>query len=308
MSKFCFKISPGARENFPWLYYRLPTLEVLERKDILNFDISIDYRDPLKFYKLEFILFVYSIDGKFVRSEPLTDKLSLCSRTYQDGHSYREIQTSYINECDINIKDFLKKQNNTMEFYEIFVKDFSQQNQMVDVPILIKNVKNTQFPNKLNNETGTENAILTRRFFILDNVSGIQGDRNYANYLKNFYSKQREFENILNDKNRVLPIAIRYASEIKLIINVRTDVKYRIFRPYVEIFYKSKLVSTSQTYFLSRISFLVDQKMNITRFNNIMLGLLIAFIIVILIVSGIRLNVWRTTHPKYYEPVSLILT
>ena len=243
-----------------------------------------------------------------MRSEPLTDKLSLCSRTYQDGHSYREIQTSYINECDINIKDFLKKQNNTMEFYEIFVKDFSQQNQMVDVPILIKNVKNTQFPNKLNNETGTENAILTRRFFILDNVSGIQGDRNYANYLKNFYSKQREFENILNDKNRVLPIAIRYASEIKLIINVRTDVKYRIFRPYVEIFYKSKLVSTSQTYFLSRFSFLVDQKMNITRFNNIMLGLLIAFIIVILIVSGIRLNVWRTTHPKYYEPVSLILT
>lgn len=275
----------------------------MEQKDILNFDISIDYRDPLKFYKLEFVLFVYSINGKLIRTEPLTDKLSLCSRTYQDGHSYREIQTSYFNECDINIKDLLRKQNNTMEFYEIFVKDFSQQNQMVDVPILIKNIKNQQFPNKLNNETGTENAILTRRFFIIDNVSGIQGDRNYANFLKNFYTNENDYANLLNEKNRVLPIAIRYAAEMKLIINVRTDVKYRIFRPYLEIFYKSKLVSNSQTYYLSNINFSVDYKMNITRFNNIMLGLLIAFIVGILIVSGIRLNVWRTTHPKYYDPV-----
>lgn len=190
-----------------------------------------------------------------------------------------------------------------MEFYEIFVKDFSQQNQMIDVPILIKNIKNQQFPNKLNNETGTENAILTRRFFIIDNVSGIQGDRNYANFLKNFYTNQNDYANLLNEKNRVLPIAIRYAAEMKLIINVRTDVKYRIFRPHLEIFYKSKLLSNSQTYYLSNTNFSVDYKMNITRFNNIMLGLLIAIIVGIFIVAGIRLNVWRTTHPKYYDPV-----
>jgi meckelin len=238
----------------------------------------------LNFYKLEFLLYVYSLNGEFLRIEPLADQLSFCSNTYQDGHKWREFQTSFANECEIDLNDFLKKQNNTLEFYEIFMKDPSKPTDIFDVPILISNIENPLFPNLLNNQTGLENAILTRRFFLIDNVSGIQGDGSFIKGSK--------------------PTIIRYPTKIKLVITLIDGSGERIYPPYLEIFYKSKLISTITTSFLTKFSFFVDYDMNISRFLKVMLGFMITLIVLIFIAVYLKFNVWLNTHPKLYDSVS----
>lgn len=276
------------RSNFPWLYYRNPSIDVLNAKNIVNFEVSIDPIDPLNFYSLSFVLYVYSFNGIFLREEPLTDKFSFCTKSINDGHVWRKFQTSYLNECEMDVNDFIKKQNNTLEFYELFMIDMSNPTQIIDVPVLIINIENPLFPGKLNNETGLENSILTRRFFLIDNISGIQGDGNFV--------------------KGSLPTVIRYPVKIKLVITLRNDISQaKIYPPYLEIFYKSKLVSTISQSYLSAISFSVDYTMDITKFMKTMLGFLIALTIIVVIGSSLSFNVWLNTHPKLYDPVIIFI-
>lgn len=292
LSKFLtLKNSPGARENFPWLYYRNPTLSILQNENKLNFQVSIDKRDPLNFYKLDYVVYVYALDGSFIGIFPLTDQLSLCSKKHQDGHRYREFQTSYVNECEINVENFLAHRNNTIEFYEVFMRDPQDKNNLIDIPVRIVNTPNVLFPGKLNNETAVESQILVRRFFLIDNVSGIQGDGNFEAYKK-------------QTNKKVTPFAIRYPSKIKLTITLRNIDEAKIFVPVIEIFYKSKLVSSIPDSYLAKLSLIVDYDMDITSFNNTMLAFLITLTVIVIIGGSIKFNVWRNTHPKLYDPVS----
>lgn len=247
--------------------------------------MSNDQRDPLNPYKLKFYLYVYSIFGEFLRIENLTTQLSLCSKTFQDGNDYLHFQTSYVNECEIDVNDFLKAQNNTMEFYELFLDDLANPGELIDVPILISNIKNSAFPNTLNNNTGVDNFILTRRFFLIDNISGIVGDGNFIGGTSN-------------------PNVIRYPARIKLIITLQNTSDEKIYPPYLEIYYKSKLYSSINTYYLVYTTFNTYYEMDIKKFVNIMLGFLIAFLVIIVIATWIKFNVWLNTHPKLYDAVS----
>lgn len=259
----------------------------------------------MNFYKLHFIVYVYSLEGELLRIEPLYDQLSLCSKTFQDGHKYREFQTSYVNDCEIDLTNFFRKQNNTLEFYEIFMRNLENPDDLIDVPVLIDNIKNPLFPGQLNNETNIENAILVRRFFLIDNISGYQGEGNFL-YGKNKNNTHSVFS--VQENLEIKPLAIRYPAKIKIIITLRSvRGESKIYPPYIEIFYKSKLTSSLDKSQITLISFRMDYNMDLTRFNNIMLGILIAFSVLVLIAATIKFNVWLNTHPKIYDVVSFSL-
>ena len=275
-------------KEFPWLYYSLPSKEILESVTKVNFEMSIDKRDPLNFYILNFKLFVYTIDGKLKRIEPLTDQIVLCSSTWDDGHKYREFQTSFSKECEIDMKKYLN--SNTLEFYEIFLVDSGDPKKLIDIPILITNIKNPKFEGLKNNETGIENYILTRRFFLVDNLSGIEGEKKYK-----YYSG---FDNPTS--------VIRFPKSIKLKVTLRNVSGNYIFPPMLEIEYASKLVSSMSVNSLSKLSFKADYNMEIKKFRNAMLGILIFLLICCILFSGLKLNVWRNTHPNIYNPVRFL--
>ena len=280
---------PGSRQEMPWIYYKNNSLLVINNESAVPFDVSIDKSDPLNYYKLDFFLYVYNLEGDLLRVSPLTDQLVFCSKRWEDAYRYREFQTSFENNCEIDINKLLLYTNNTtIEFYEIFLKDYSKSdNKLIDIPILIDNIPNSIIPGKYNNETDISNWIITRRFFLVDILSGIQGDGNY--------------------KARAKPLIIRYASSIKLVITLQNISNPKIYPPYIEIYYSSKLVSSIVENQSRPFSFTVSYSMDITSFQKAMLGILITFVILTIIAAGVKTNVWRYTHPKIYNPGTYII-
>lgn len=287
------KVDKGSKLGLPWIYYKNSPSEILNNESKVNFDLSVDKNDPLMFYKLEFVVYVYSLEGELLRIEPLTDQLSLCSKRWEDGNRYKEVQTSFQIFCEIDLYNYfqsqllISNQKRTMEFYEIFLKDYSKEGELIDIPILISNIINKSYPGQLNNSTDINDWILTRRFFIQDSISSIQGDGSF-----------------LQDNS--IPIIFRFASEIKIIITLQNVSSPRIYVPYIQIYYYNKLVTSIKENTSRLIQFSVDYNMDITNFINIMLGLLIGFIVTCIIASSIKTYIWRFKNPNLYNPKSYI--
>lgn len=274
----------------PWIYYKNPAAQVIAAADRIPFEVSIDREDPINTHTLEFYLAVYSIDGVFQRMEKLTDQMIFCTKQYEDGLRYREFGTTYINDCSIDLSRYITR-NYTMNFYEMFLLNNSSESSnssLIDVPVLIANVNNPFANGKLNNQTNQENWILTRRFFLVDNLSGIQGSGNYIG-------------------NKTLPFAIRYAQSIKMNITMQNIEDPRIFPPYVEIYYEARLSDSLALDPLGSFSFRALYYMDLTNFNFSMLGVLIALCFLISIAVSCHMNVWRKTHPRIFNPVFVLI-
>ena len=282
-------------------------------------------------------MYTYNIRGKLIRISPLTTQFNLCSQTWSDGNRYREFATSYIKKCEISVENFLinnrfnkfKNSNSSgsitnykynriftenpkvnlnlnnsdnskyntesiivpseLEFHELFLIDLSSEGQskLIDIPIIIKNIFNPNSNSEYNNiivSSDINNIILTRRFFLIDNESGIQGNGNYLKDTK--------------------PIVIRFPKSISLNIELQETSQPKIYKPYIEIEYRSKLVS-SITYNQTReFSFEANYTMRIKSFIKAMLGITIALTIIILILSIFKIYAWRFTHPNKYNTVS----
>lgn len=266
----------------PWLYYRNITTTVIQNPSAVGFQVSIDARQPINYYNLKFWVHVYSMDGNLTSVNPLGDLLTFCGKTFEDAHKYLEFMTSYERTCNLNIFDMLND-NSTLKFYELFLEDYSVKGKLIPIPILIDNVPNVKIPGKLNNDTTSiDDWLITRRFFLVDLQSGIQGDGNYKAGSK--------------------PFTIRYASKLKLVITLQNMSQPLIYPPYLEIFYNSRLVSTIDEFTTSQFSFTVDYTMDISSFMKAMLGIMITLIILMFICAIVKINVWRYTHPKIFNP------
>jgi len=99
-------------------------------------------------------------------------------------------------------------------FFELFIENAN--NQLVDVPILIKNYRDRDgaAPNESLN---LDSSKLMHRFFIHDTISGIEQTNGY--------------------KARATPEIIRHASMVQVTVQMDPDAEERIKRPLVEIEY-----------------------------------------------------------------------
>ena len=106
--------------------------------------------------------------------EPLRNQLILCSESSEDSERFRTFGSLLIKSCNIDISKFLSR-NYTMYFYELFLSN-PLTNKLMDIPVMIDNIPNPKSPdgNLFNGDTSPENWILTRRFFIVDNLSALQ--------------------------------------------------------------------------------------------------------------------------------------
>lgn len=220
--------------------------------------------------------------------EPLRNQLIICSESFQDAERFRTFGSLIVKSCEINLTKFLSR-DYTMYFYELFLLN-PLTDELIDIPVMIDNIPNPKSPdgNSFNENTSPENWILTRRFFIVDNLSTLQT-------LNSFNSGK--------DK----PIAIRFAKIIKLVVLLQNTSEARIMLPYFRILYKSKLTSLLENFPTVEVKFVSEYKMDITNFKNIMLGVFIALNFIVLCMAITKMFIWYKLNPPQLSPVNFIL-
>jgi hypothetical protein len=216
----------------------------------------------------------------------LTTQLQFCSKSYEDGINYKSFGSTIVNKCNINLAEF-EDRNYTMYFYELFLYD-TQNQKYIDIPVMIDNIPNPKasgVTGNLNNSTNPTDWILTRRFFLVDNLSGL---RNFGDY---------------KNKNAI-PFAIRYPKLLKLIIVLQNVEGSKIMVPYLEIFYKAQSTDTQIPQLkYSLLKFVSEYRMDISNFLNTMKSIFIVLNILIGIAVVVKMYVWYKLNPPTLSPV-----
>jgi len=155
--------------ELPWLYYR-PTSdapEVLDKKDITKtFQRNED---------IGFVLVVYTLNGSFVGYEYGLDSLQMCKDRPSKMAAASKFATTYRSSCSIAVKEMTKM---PMFLYDMFL---SLGKKLYPVPVLMENYVNDENEN-VNEGSDRDKWILTRRFYIVDNLIGISADGKYIRY------------------------------------------------------------------------------------------------------------------------------
>lgn len=267
----------------PWLYYETEADKVINDTTKVQFTVSFDPNDTVDVNKLEFYIAKYDILGNYLGMTLLTNELELCSNTYEDGYEYRSFGTTIINECNLDMSKFLGR-NYTMYFYELYLNDPTN-NQLIDIPIMIDNIPNPKASgavNSANNATSPVDWILVRRFFIADNLAGIQDSNGFI--------------------NNSTASAIRFPKVIKLIVMLQSTQQAKIMVPYLEIYYVSKSASYISTVPESSVSFMSEYNMDISSFKSAMMGIFIALNVLVAVVVVVRMIIWYKLNPPILSP------
>lgn len=216
--------------------------------------------------------------------EPLTNQVTLCSENYEDGERYRSFGALLVQTCSIDLTKYLSR-NYTMYFYELFLLEPKTQ-KLIDIPVMIDNIPNPKsLDAKLsNNGTSPENWILTRRFFIIDNLSALQTVNSFNEGIEE-------------------PIAIRFAKLIKMIILLQNTKEPKIMTPYFEILYKAKLTSLLKNFPSVYVKFLSEYKMDIEDFKESMLGIFMALNVLVILMTLTKMYIWYKLNPPDLSPV-----
>lgn len=273
----------------PWLYYQSTADKVINNTERIKFEVSFDQNDEVNVNQLEFYISKYDITGNFLGINRLTNELNLCSKTYEDGVDYRSFGKTIINRCDIDLSQY-QTVNHTMFFYELYMFD-PVQNELIDIPIMIDNIPNPKASGSvgnMNNSTDPIDWILVRRFFIIDNLSALQGT-------DSFISKN------------VNALAVRFPRLFKLIVLMQNASGSKIMVPYLEIFYKAKSETFIQQIPKTLVIFVSEYKMSIVNFKNAALSIFIILNILIIGIVCVKMFVWYRLNPPSLSPVKLFL-
>ena len=223
------------------LYYTNNT-ETFLNSERVSMEITFDPNDNTKVYLLQFMLAQFYLNGTFIGYQNLTDQLVLCPHSYVIGQLYREFGTNVDVVCNLDLSVYISTKETI--FYELYLID--SDNSLIDVPILIKNLVASDGSQP--NNGANENAwILTRRFFIYDNVSGKEGTNAYIDGKTTSY--------------------LQYMREATLRVTLINDQDQKIYDPILILNYQTRMttyiegVSSTDT-----VSFTSEYTMNTSRF------------------------------------------
>eukprot|EP00343_Euplotes_focardii_P000821 CAMPEP_0205803036 /NCGR_PEP_ID=MMETSP0205-20121125/5557_1 /ASSEMBLY_ACC=CAM_ASM_000278 /TAXON_ID=36767 /ORGANISM="Euplotes focardii, Strain TN1" /LENGTH=196 /DNA_ID=CAMNT_0053070447 /DNA_START=710 /DNA_END=1297 /DNA_ORIENTATION=+ len=170
----------GWKENLVWIYYQEDANQVIEKASRVQGKAQFQTSSTTKLGLLKFVLGMYNLEGDFLGFQNLSTQLQLCPAAYEDGMDWRRFGTSVEAECYYNISQLIDtsiQPNNTDIFYDLWLVDVN--NNYIDVPVKILNYVDST-GSKPNLSSDRSKWKLTRRFFIYDTKSGLEGANSYT--------------------------------------------------------------------------------------------------------------------------------
>jgi len=175
-----FYDNDGNKQGMPWIYYMTntyptPGSNVLHESGRVKFRASFSYvnKDYGILKQLKFKIATYDMLGNFYGFEDLSQQLFLCSTSQDQLDRLTSIGTILKNSCSIDLSSLLNSSTlprNANLFFEMYMVDYD--GDLIDVPIKIQNLINENGAEP-NQEAVMDNWILTRRFMVIDTISGI---------------------------------------------------------------------------------------------------------------------------------------
>lgn len=193
-------------QNMPWLYYDKRASNILKNNEMQTI---FTVRPPMQ---MKFIVAKYSAKGDFLGMHNVTGGvLQLCKMSQRKMDAVWFFGNFYKSTCELSVNDLFDTEKYPLEFYDLYLEYSSNGKYLQAVPVLIENYLGESDARE--NLGNIDNWLLTRRFFLVDNVA-----------TKNTLSPDRaEY--------------LRYASSITLVIQLQPEKDGNIFTPYLKISY-----------------------------------------------------------------------
>ena len=209
----------------PWLFYSTndPEAAVLNTNDIKS-----------KFQangELKFVVAVYTPNGSFVGYQYDLSSLQLCNDRPSRMAAASKFATTYQSSCSIPVKEL--KEIEPMFFYDLFLH--LDGGRLYAIPLLVDNIN-------VNKENDAQKWILTRRFYIVDNLGG---------------------KTAANKK----PEHMHYAAKIQLKIRLRSS-EGEIFPPLLQIMYEALDLSDETENSSKEVSFSISYEMDTEKIED----------------------------------------
>uniref|UniRef100_A0A8C3KAG4 Transmembrane protein 67 n=1 Tax=Calidris pygmaea TaxID=425635 RepID=A0A8C3KAG4_9CHAR len=223
------------RHNLPWLYYGdQPGLasQVLEAN---HFPTIFSFKGT---DKLQFIAASFDAAGNFLKWQNLEGGiLQLCPDTQTKLNAAYAFGTTYQQSCEISVSKILLDFANPI-FYDLFLEYNGNNGQQYlwAVPVLNLNLQYSEM--FVNQGSNMNNWLLTRRFFLVDALSGKEND--------------------LGKLPRVIRVASKITISIRLVSHTQRGM---IYPPLLTIAYTDVLVQNPETQSVM-VSFSVNYEMN----------------------------------------------
>ena len=287
------------RATLPWLTYEdnFKPFQGASNVDMsVTFDPNVASTASKTSARLRFKLAAYAFNGTFLGFEELSDQLSYCTphasdvsrvgpsrstKWLQFGFGYAE---SY--ECDLGT---LLDGSTPTKLYDLYLLDeVSTAGEWFPVPVKNLNyVKNNLRVNENKNEEEEIDDIYTRRFFLVDAISGIK-------------------------TKGAAPEYIRYARSIKIRVNTLKETPNKIYPPMVQIEYaerptiafvpagsaKAEGGETAPALQYDTLTFKVEYTADTSKFWEAVTILFVLCMILVFAVWLLRINNWNRRNTR----------
>ncbi|KAJ3236213.1 Meckelin [Chytriomyces hyalinus] len=150
------------RIGMPWLYYS----EIPSQIALVVPNITVNLSNPPKTGMLNFVLAAYSAAGEFLGYQYLKNQFSFCTNSDISDTPWLAVGHNYRVTCKINIANVVNSTIDTI-FYDPFLLDDA--GNYIPVPVRILNLAQNQYGYDFN----YAGDVFTRRFFLIDNISGV---------------------------------------------------------------------------------------------------------------------------------------
>ncbi len=188
--------------GYPWMDYSASTATLLSLPDKVQFKVSLG-STTTAINSLPLYLAKWSFDGTYLGFEPLTDQLTLCPAARTVVDEVRRFGSNINYECNIDLRTLLDKgMTDEQVYYSLWLVDSAQGGVYVDVPVLIRNMRDLGGGKPNAQDNNKANWVLVRRFFLFDRLSGITDNNSF----------------LAQDS----PDVLRFAASTKLLVELQT--------------------------------------------------------------------------------------
>jgi len=202
----------------PWLKYET-TAPVVTGDAGIEMDFSFNMAAKEGTYDfMQFVLAKYALNGTFLGWSNVTTQFEYCTPTSNQVPRWRKFGYGHLRTYSCNLFTILRSFPEPV-FFDMYLVDYAVGGSLYPVPVRNQNVRDrNRFPNDNGNMFQEADDVLTRRFFLYDQIS----------------SKVSVI-----DEGSV----IRFAKLITLTTTVQKGKPNRIYPPVLEILYEERLVT-----------------------------------------------------------------
>lgn len=240
--------------------------------------VSFGYEDPKIgiLSTLTYQLASFTLDGKFRGFETLSSQLLACQISNQEVAQLRRFGSTITQSCTFDLSNLISssiydhpEQENL--FYELYLQDYN--GDLIDIPVLIRNFQDAT-GQRVNDAGQTDQTKwrLTRRFFLFDTKSGIEGTNGYV--------------------NGAISTVVRYPMDITLRVKLDPDNDEMILNPLLIVNYRERSRTGVAANSLATVSFTTEYAMDTTNFWQTTRGLFIGVLILLGVVILVQMCIW----------------